>query len=329
MSDLIPPAVPPIASHILAHLPPSPRASPLLVGIQGPQGSGKTFLTSSLQRYLSSSPHALSVCVLSIDDLYLPHALLRKVAEESKENRLLQGRGLPGTHDIQVGGAVLRALREGREAVLPVFEKSSNEGEGDRLPGGVRVAPPIDVMLLEGWFVGFAPLADEELERMWEGAPGQIERSEGDALDLRAFVRKEDIVDINRRLREYVGWWEMLDVFVQLTPRPSRPISPYSLIYKWRLEQEHNMKAKNGGKGMSDDAVKSFVDRYIPGYVFFSEGVTQGTSLSSRSRISDTQNGGKGYTDPSTGVRAQPRWIGKGVRVLIGEEREVVGVEEF
>lgn len=29
------------------------------------------------------------------------------------------------------------------------------------------------------------------------------------------------------------------------------------LIYKWRLHQEHEMKAKNGGQGMSDEQVKT------------------------------------------------------------------------
>ena len=33
--------------------------------------------------------------------------------------------------------------------------------------------------------------------------------------------------------------------------------SKFSVVYKWRLEQEHYMKASNGGIGMSDDAVKA------------------------------------------------------------------------
>ena len=28
---------------------------------------------------------------------------------------------------------------------------------------------------------------------------------------------------------------------------------PYDYIYKWRLQQEHDMKSRNGGKGMSDE----------------------------------------------------------------------------
>ncbi|EPQ55098.1 P-loop containing nucleoside triphosphate hydrolase protein [Gloeophyllum trabeum ATCC 11539] len=300
-----------MAQHVLAHLPPSPRSSPLLVGIQGPQGSGKTFLTSHLRSFLASPPYSLSVCVLSIDDLYLPHSGLKRVAAESSDNRLLQGRGLPGTHDVPLGSEVLAKLRAGEEVELPVFEKSLFDGEGDRLPRGQVVRPPLDVVLLEGWFVGFAPLTQGELERKWEEAPERIERGKGDALDLRAFVKREDVADVNERLRVYVGWWEMLDVFIQLSPRPARAVSPHSLIYKWRLEQEHNMKAKNGGKGMSDEAVKAFVDRYIPGYVFFQDGVTEG------------------YLNPATGERVAPQWVGKGLRVLIGEERQVVGTEAF
>jgi len=30
---------------------------------------------------------------------------------------------------------------------------------------------------------------------------------------------------------------------------------PYEFIYKWRLQQEHSMKANNGGRGMSDEEV--------------------------------------------------------------------------
>jgi D-glycerate 3-kinase len=80
-----------------------------------------------------------------------------------------------------------------------------------------------------------------------------------------------------------------LNESAQIKPSPSHSFpSQYSIIYQWRLEQEHNMKASNGGRGMSDEAVKesaimffyilpqmltlsSFVDRYIPGYIFFGD----------------------------------------------------------
>lgn len=93
--------------------------------------------------------------------------------------------------------------------------------------------------------------------------------------------------------------------------------SQYSIIYKWRLEQEHYMKAHNGGVGMSDDRVKTsvptalllpakyltlvrFIDRYIPGYVFFGDISTQDT-----------------------------RWAGKGLKISLNDTREMVDCATF
>lgn len=58
--------------------------------------------------------------------------------------------------------------------------------------------------------------------------------------------------------------------------------------------------------------VLSFVNRYIPGYVFFGDGVTEG--LMSSDEESNTR---------------KPPWIGKGLQLIIGERREVLGVSEF
>ena len=78
------------------------------------------------------------------------------------------------------------------------------------------------------------------------------------------------------------------------------------------------MKARNGGKGMDDEQVRRcvwgkvlvfgqshtfrgrFVDRYVPGYVFFGDG-----------------------------VRSNPSWRGRGLAVTVGENRQVLGVEHF
>ena len=52
------------------------------------------------------------------------------------------------------------------------------------------------------------------------------------------------------------------------------------------------------------------MDRYIPGYVFFGDGVTDG------------------YKEPD-GQRKLPPWIGRGLRIQIGESREVLNVDKF
>lgn len=51
------------------------------------------------------------------------------------------------------------------------------------------------------------------------------------------------------------------------------------------------MKARNGGKGMTDEQVKVFIDRYIPGYHFFGDGIIAGG------------------TDPRSGKPIRPPWL--------------------
>jgi len=171
-----------MSSHVLQQLKQHrayPRSSgtppsPLFVAVQGPQGSGKTFLTSRLCEALASPPHSLSVAVLSIDDLYLPHAQLVAVAQANPENRLLQGRGQPGTHDVKLGTEILHRLKyvnepeHGHNAAvqIPSFDKSLFGGEGDRIEIGSVVRPPIDVVILEGWCVDFIHL---RVKRLTEG----------------------------------------------------------------------------------------------------------------------------------------------------------------
>ncbi|OBZ69935.1 putative ATP-dependent kinase TDA10 [Grifola frondosa] len=269
---------------------------PLIVGVQGPQGSGKTYLTSLVRDALSSPPDALSVAVLSLDDLYLPHDRLVALSIAHPENALLRGRGQPGTHDVELGTEVLRKLKyinEDRgEVELPNFDKSLFSGEGDRSAKGMLVRAPVDVVLFEGWCVGFYPISLEEIDRRWtRPVSGLVENF----FESRGY-RIEDVIDVNERLKAYLSWWKTFDTFIQLKPADAHP---YTYIYKWRLEQEHYMKARNGGKGMTDTQVEAFVDRYIPGYVFFGDGVTQGT-------VNDE------------GEVELPPWVGRGLRIQIG-----------
>jgi D-glycerate 3-kinase len=46
------------ASHILGQL---TEQRPFFVAVQGPQGSGKSYLSAKLQNYLCAPPHSLDV----------------------------------------------------------------------------------------------------------------------------------------------------------------------------------------------------------------------------------------------------------------------------
>ncbi|KAF8070749.1 P-loop containing nucleoside triphosphate hydrolase protein [Lyophyllum atratum] len=288
-----------VVAHIVEHLDPNP-SPPLFVAIQGPQGSGKSYLSAQLKQRLSQPPYSLNVALLSIDDLYLPHDRLVALATQEPLNSLWAGRGQPGTHDVTLGIEVLRGLKAQSGGMeLPCFDKSLFDGEGDRLAAGVVVNPPVDVVILEGWCVGFFPISSEELSKRWDG----VWRAESARLGLPDLVSKFDLERVNETLSHYVEMWSYFDIFIQIKPAPVQTYpSPYSIIYQWRLQQEHNMKAANGGRGMSVEAVKAFVDRYIPGYVFF------------------------GDILPTS---AKPRWAGKSLKLLIDEQRQQLGVEPF
>ncbi|TFK23174.1 D-glycerate 3-kinase [Coprinopsis marcescibilis] len=246
-------------------------AKPLLVALQGPQGSGKSFVSAEVQKEMATDPNPLRVVVLSIDDFYLPHMGLVELANQYSRNRLLHGRGQPGTHDVQLACRVLTSLKQhASETQLPSFDKSRFNGQGDRLPPGesplIHQPPVIDVVLFEGWCVGFHPIIAEELEAQWK--TWEEERRK---LEIQEDIcSKADIVKISKYLQGYKELWGLFDVLIKFGLPPATPDdgSAYKIIYQWRLEQEHYMKSLRN-QGMSDDEVKMFIDRYIPGYVFF------------------------------------------------------------
>jgi len=205
------------AQHILGHL---TKERPLFVALQGPQGSGKSYLSVKLREYLKANPHDLNVVVLSIDDLYLPHDDLVSLAVAHPENKLWNGRGQPGTHDIALGVKLLSALKAEKSSIeLPWFDKSLFDGEGDRIPmdgtGTIVTQPPrVDIVIFEGWCVGFQPLSEHEIRLRWDG----IWKEERQKLKLgeNEIGRLTDLESVNESLKEYLTLWNFFDVFVQV-----------------------------------------------------------------------------------------------------------------
>lgn len=205
---------------------------PLIQGILGGQGTGKTTLAAVLTVILQQM--GLSVCSLSIDDLYKTYAE-RQILQRADPR--LKWRGPPGTHDVDLGISVLQQLREGEQPVaLPRFDKSLWAGSGDRTqPQWIERA---DIVLFEGWFVGARPVP----MAVFDQAPDPIS-SEGD----RQFAR-----DMNHALAAYEPLWNYLDRLMVLIP------TDYRLSLQWRKEAEHRMIA-SGRSGMSDEEIEAFV----------------------------------------------------------------------
>lgn len=201
--------------HVLGHLQRRVGVNrPLIVGVQGPQGSGKTFLTTILKGELISPPHHLSVALISLDDLYLSHLELVSVANDHPHNPFLQGRGLPGTHDVPLGTKILNSLRRINEpdaegtVSIPIFDKSLHSGRGDRIERTTVVNRPLDVIIVEGWCTGFYPIPVETIEERYV--------SNGSPPSSFSYC-KEDVHEINELLRPYVDLWSTFDTLIQVS----------------------------------------------------------------------------------------------------------------
>ena len=94
--------------------------------IAGLQGTGKS--TLSAQVAALAAGRGLRTVVLSIDDFYLGRR--ERLALGREVHPLLATRGAPGSHDVALAIDTIDALREGRAAKLPRFDKIADR----RLP---------------------------------------------------------------------------------------------------------------------------------------------------------------------------------------------------
>lgn len=234
--------------------------SPLVLGISGPQGSGKLYLADHILLHLNTRyPQLTSVGIL-IDDFYLTNAEQRKVSAEAKkeDNQVLQGRGLPGTHDLDLALNIMDQLCSGKAPVLvPIYDKSAFGGEGDRLPETQwqKIDKPVDVVVFEGWFNGYKSIDPEIFPTIYlsQDPSGIVQRH-----------RLYHLEEINLRLRAYEELWRRFNYFVYLKT------DKLDNVYRWRLEQEaHLLELK--GEGMNPVQVRAFVDRYMPVYHLYYE----------------------------------------------------------
>jgi len=210
---------------------------PVVIGINGAQGSGKTTFALFLVEWLRRESRLTGVS-LSLDDLYLDKQARQELAES--KHPLLRTRGVPGTHDVALGKELLQALTEpGEKRVvrLPVFDKATD----DRLPqaGWRSIDAPVDVVLFEGWCVGARPQRDADLR----DPVNALEAQDDTDGRWRSFV--------NKNLQEdYADLFSRLDSLVMLR------IPSFDKVLEWRELQEQKMP---GQSGMSTAELRDFV----------------------------------------------------------------------
>jgi len=209
---------------------------PLVLGIAGAQGSGKTTLAAQLERTLAAAGATVAAC--SLDDFYLSRG--RRAELAATVHPLLATRGVPGTHDVAHLESVIHSLGRPGTVAVPRFDKSAD----DLLPPAQwrQVQAPVDVLVLEGWCLGAEPEKPGTLQtpvnalEAEEDAAGQWRRYANDAL-----------------AGQYAALWRHLHGLIFLE------VPDLRAVLRWRTEQEQALPRT---RRMNDAELRRFIAHY-------------------------------------------------------------------
>lgn len=220
---------------------------PIVVGINGCQGSGKSTLTDLLVDLLTQQFQCPAIGI-SIDDFYLSRQ--ERLELSQRVHPLFKTRGVPGTHNIELMLGTLQRLRTG---ILPTSIPSFNKAVDDPYPEKQWpvISERVKVILFEGWCVGAQPQSDPELAV----AVNELEKTEDADATWRSYS--------NKALREdYQAVFSLLDRIVMLKA------PGFHTVKGWRSEQEHKLRDRVRAAGgsmdgvMSDAEVEHFIQHY-------------------------------------------------------------------
>lgn len=157
------------------------------------------------------------------------------------------------------------ALQAGKEVKIPQYDKSQFSGQGDRVPSTEWTSvngpsqPKAQVIIFEGWCVGFRALSDEEVVAK-QAQPGTVTLHKH---------RLEDLQFVNEKLRAYEVINKCFDAFIHIDAEDT------GFVYDWRQQQEAALRREKG-TGMSEEMVTKFVDGYYPAYELFTDALREG-----------------------------------------------------
>ena len=222
------------------------KKKPLIIGLAGGQGSGKTTISSILTLILKKY-FKLNVFKVSIDDFYKTRKD-RKLLSKNKHS-LLMTRGVPGTHDIDLMLSFFKKvkLKKFKSLEVPKFNKAIDERCSKSLWHKIKSKP--DVIIFEGWCVGARAQSSSQLKK----PINSLEK----VYDQRAKWRAH----VNNQLKtKYKTLFSQLDGLLYLKAKN------FNLLRRWRLKQERKLwvqtKNKKNLKIMSSGDVINFMQTY-------------------------------------------------------------------
>ena len=223
------------------------RKKPLIVGLTGGQGTGKTTISSILMIILKKY-FKLNTFKISIDDIYKTRE--DRVKLSKKIHPLLLTRGVPGTHDLNYLSNFLNKInsRKFQSIKLPRFDKAKD----DRFPKTkwYKINKRPDIIIFEGWCVGARP----ERLRTLNKHVNLMEKVDDNKLIWRKYV--------NTQLKKgYKQLFSKIDCLLFLRAQNFSSLQKWRVIQEKKLKIEHkNKKAKQ--KIMTRKEVLDFMQTY-------------------------------------------------------------------
>jgi len=222
------------------------KKRPLIIGLAGGQGSGKTtissILTLILQKYFK-----LNVFKISIDDFYKTRKDRKLISK--KKHPLLMTRGVPGTHDVDLMLSLFKKIKvkKFKNFQVPKFNKAVDDRYNKSLWYKIKSKP--DVVIFEGWCVGAKPQKNNQLKK----PINSLERAYDQSMKWRSYVN-------NQLKTKYKTLFKQLDGLLYLKAKN------FNLLRQWRLKQERKLwvqtKNKKNLKIMSSGDVINFMQTY-------------------------------------------------------------------
>ena len=222
------------------------KKQPLIIGLAGGQGSGKTTVSSILTLILKKY-FKLNVFKVSIDDFYKTRKD-RKLLSKSK-HPLLMTRGVPGTHDIDLILSFFKKIKEKnfKSLKIPTFNKAIDNRSPKILWYKIKSKP--DVIIFEGWCVGARAQTTTQLKK----SINSLEKVHDQSNKWRTYVN-------NHLKNKYKILFNQLDGLLYLKAKN------FNLLKEWRLKQERKLwiqtKDKKNLKIMSSIDIISFMQTY-------------------------------------------------------------------
>lgn len=220
---------------------------PLLVALNGCQGSGKTTIADYLCAAFNEEL-GLNAIALSLDDFYFTRDERQALA--ASIHPLLATRGVPGTHDMALLRQTLEQLLDPHRRTtvsIPRFDKATDDRQPT--PDWEHHAKPVQLVVLEGWCLGAEPQSSDMLSL----PINNLEKNEDPSGQWRNYSNA--ILE-----RDFMPLYKLVDQWIMLRA-PS-----FDCVYDWRREQEHKLAATlppgKVSELMNDDALRKFIQHY-------------------------------------------------------------------